>query len=486
MKEAAVIEQTALCSYIAGARVAPDASSPRISSFDGKHTLAVAETSSVQLRRALRYADECQRRVEATSLHERIEVARLLVDDYERRAEQACWAIANFRGLTSADTRWMCQVNVHWSQTFEGLIDVLWGSSLSRQTPDALPRGDTQYWRSKGKAALLSSSTMDGPAAVVLICHAILSGTHVLFKPSFRDAATHLAFETLYDHGLAHYAQLVRWRSEAPEADQLNRQLLNNTAQAVIFSSNETYRAMLDRAAEPGTVEWDALHQRVKRYGTGLPLAIVSASADLDEAARDLVEGARLGGGRFCLSAGPVLVERSCHDALVERLIAHAARLRAGPPLEESTELSSHDPADSAALREVLRTFGGRHVFGSVRESDMDVQVLAHVPTDTPALFRELPGTLLAVIPVDDMAEVQSASASALRKNLREAWTAVVFFGDDSEFAKLPANIPAFRYLQGGVVARVKLLLPHQGAYFALDLMRRVTLESTRPPAYAP
>jgi len=70
----------------------------------------------------------------------------------------------------------------------------------------------------------------------------------------------------------------------------------------------------------------------------------------------------------------------------------------------------------------VVRSFGGTLAFGEVRTDDMDVMVLAGVPLGTSALHRELPGTALAVVPVENLAQ-------------------------------------------------------DQGAYFALDLMRRVTLE---------
>lgn len=467
---------TGLAQYVAGERVGPTADSFRIRSLDGTVQLRVSETGPVELRRALRYAVDSQAKLALTSLSERIEVARLVVSDYARHVEEACWALAHFRGITASDARWMCQVNLEWAADFELLVQRLWGERTDQSEVEACS-AKTFHWRSRGQAALFSSSTMDGPPAVVALCHAILSGTHLIFKPSFRDAATHLALDALYERGLSHYAQLVRWRADLPDAAQRNRQLLNHVVQAVVFSSNETYRTLLGACAEPGTEPWEALRDRVKRYGTGLPIAIVTREADLDEAARDLVEGARLGGGRFCLSACPVLVEQSCHDALVARLVAYAQRLRHGPALAAGTELSGHDPADTAALRSVVQSFGGTRVFGDVRADEMDVLVLAGVPTTTPALHRELPGTALAVIPVEGFTQAVSVAASALRQNFREAWTAVVLFGATHEFASLPRQLPAYRYLRGGVVSRVKLLLPHQGAYFALDLMRRVTLE---------
>ncbi len=466
-----------LPSFIAGSRVEPDAGSPRVRSLDGTYELPVAETSAVQLRRALRYADACQAALHARPLRERLEAAQLVARDYERRGAEACWALGHFRGLTVSDSRWMCQLNARWAEQFDELMSIMFADGVTRQIEMTDGATSELRWRSKGKAGLFSSSTMDGPAAVVALCHAMITGTHLILKPSFRDAATHLAFETLHEHGLDEYAQLVRWRSDAPEASLLNRQLLVNMAQALVFSGNDTYRALLDDAAPPGSPEWEALQLRTKRYGTGLPLALVTCRADLDAAARDLVEGARLGGGRFCLSAGPVLVERSCHDALLERVVQRARQLRRGALLEERSELSAHEPESGAAMQAAVLGFGGTRAFGAIRSSDMDVVVLGEVPRSSAALYRELPGPVLALIPTDSLAEATALASEALRRNAREAWTAVVVFGTDRDFAEVQATVESFRYLHGGVVAQVKLLLPHQGSYFALDLVRRVSIE---------
>lgn len=468
-----------LPSFVGGARVLPEASSPRVHALDGAHALPVAETSPAGLRRALRFAEQSQARLRNLPLHDRLEAARLVVRDYERKTATACWALAHYRGLTLGDARWMCQLNARWAEHFDDLVAIMFDGGETRELWMRGRQVSQLAWRSRGTAALFSSATMDGPAAVVALCHAMITGTHLILKPSFRDAATHLAFETLHAHGLDAYAQLVRWRSDAPEASSLNRQLLAGVAQSVVFSSNETFRALLDEAAPPRSPEWEALAMRAKRYGTGLPLAIVTAHADLDAAARDLVEGARLGGGRFCLSAGPVLVERAVHDAFVARVVARARALRAGPLLAEETDLSAHDPETAAALRGVVRGFGGRTAFGAIRDRDMDVVVLADVPVSTTALFREVPGPVLALIPIEGLAQAEAIAASALRQNGREAWTALALFGSEAEFVDVQARVEAYRYLRGGVVAQVNLLLPHQGAYFALDLVRRVSVEAS-------
>lgn len=471
------MEVTMLPSFIAGTRIDPDGAAPRIRSLDGTHELVVAETSPVLLRKALRHADGCQSRLAATTLEQRIEAARFVMHEYDQIAGQASLLLARFRGLSSRDARWMCQVNLRWAEQLDVLASLMFGGAIEREVECRGRHIGALRFQSKGKACLFSSSTMDGPAAVVALCHAMVSGSHLLLRPSFRDPATHLAFEIMYRNRLDDYAQLVRWRSDAADAPLLNRQLLANVGQAVIFSSNETFRQLLDGAAAPGSNDWDALHTRCRRYGTGLPLAVVTPGCDLESAARDLVEGARLGGGRFCLSTGPVLVDRSIHEELAHCVVERAKRLRPGSPLDEATDLSSHEAENVEGLRAAVRGFGGTPLFGEIRQTDMDVIVLADVPTTSSALYREVPGPVLSLIPVTGLEQATEIASSALRRNGREAWTAIAVFGSDDDFAGVQQRIDSFRYLRGGVVAQVKLLLPHQGSYFALDLMRRVSVE---------
>ncbi len=460
--------------FVAGERIDPSPGAPRLSSLDGRVSFMAAEVSAAQLRRAIRHGELCQARLARASLAERIAAARAVLSYCAERSDEACLALAHLRGIVVRDTRWTCTVLEELAAHLDLLAERVFGSTPSAGDADA--SGGRLSFHSKGAAAIFSSSTMDGPAAVVALAHAMISGTHVILKPSYRDGATHLALEAMHALGLTDYAQLVRWQSGLPEARALNRTLLRNVQQALVFSANETHRALLDDVAPPRSDEWDALYARTKRYGTGLPLAVVTSEADLDQAASDLVEGARLGGGRFCLSACPVLVEARCQDALAARLRARASDLRRGAPLDPSSDLPSHDAETAEGMRAALRSFGGMVAWGEVREHDMDLVVLRDVRPDSACLHRELPGPVLALVPVADLTHARDAAVAALRRNQREAWTAIVSFSSACQHDEM-RDVPSYRYLRGGVVSRVKLLLPHQGAYFAHDLMRRVSIE---------
>lgn len=68
---------------------------------------------------------------------------------------------------------------------------------------------------------------------------------------------------------------------------------------------------------------------------------IVFADADLDAAARGASSGIFYGKGEVCNAGSRLLVEKSVHDELMERLLARARRLEPGDPLDPKTRLGA-------------------------------------------------------------------------------------------------------------------------------------------------
>ncbi|MDQ3235429.1 MAG: aldehyde dehydrogenase family protein [Pseudobdellovibrionaceae bacterium] len=472
-----------LPSFVAGKRIEADSDRCMVRSLDDEIAIPVAEISAADLRNALRYADRSQEILARTSLAERIEVARLLIREYANRRNDVAWGLARFRGLVARDTHWMCDLMLDWDHDLDALVLAMFGVPAAAACHAIYSRENyigSINWTSRGKTALFSASTMDGPAGITALAHGIISGTHLLIRPSWRDPATHLGFEILQEHGLSHYAQLVRWRSDGENAAMLNRLLLSNVDQALIFSSNETFSQLVGGTSAPGTPAWEHAFRKARRYGTGLPLAIVTAEFSPETAAKRLIEGARLGAGRFCLSTTPVLVQDSAYDPLLKHLKKEAALLTRGDPLSFDSDLSGVAKDEVLALKQGLANFGGKIEYGEIRHDGMDVMIVGDVPEESPCLYEEFPGTLLCLIRVPDLKTAGELAKAGLRKNGREAWTAVTTFGSVDQYETVVSSLPSFRHLHAGITSHVKLLMPHQGSYFALDMMRRMTREPFR------
>jgi acyl-CoA reductase-like NAD-dependent aldehyde dehydrogenase len=451
----------------------------KIMSLGGTEIISAVQSNPSQIRQAIRSSEEYQKKLYKTTLDERVEVAHILLKDYAEMKYTVSKNLAMFRGQVAKDSYWMCDLIAKWADELETFVATVFGQAgnLSTELRKVIGNYGTIAWQSKGVTAMYSAASMDGPPNIIALCHGIISGTHIIIRPSWRDTVTHFAFDILYKRGLDEYAQLVRWPSASEEGVQNNKQLLNNVKQGLIFSSEETYTELMNSMAHEGSENWRNLMRRCRWYGNGLPLNIVTKVDSLDKVASDLVAGARLGCGRFCLSTTPVMVQKDVYPQLVKAVIATAKQLRAGSILDPQTELPGYDPSEVETIRRALNLFGGNLEHGSFYPQSMDVMILTDVPIGSPCLHAEIGAPVLALIPFDDIQQAITAANAALNKNQREAWTALSVHGGYNEFDNLRTAIPNYRALFGGVVAEGKLLLPHQGTYFVLDLMRRTTVE---------
>ncbi|MGW3150952.1 aldehyde dehydrogenase family protein [Streptomyces sp. NPDC001177] len=66
---------------------------------------------------------------------------------------------------------------------------------------------------------------------------------------------------------------------------------------------------------------------------------IVFADADLDDAALWAFQAAFYNTGQFCMSGSRVLVHRSVHDELVDKLLAHVSAAAVGDPMDPATQM---------------------------------------------------------------------------------------------------------------------------------------------------
>ncbi len=470
--------------YIGGVRIDHDEDQEvqSVLSLDAKSKVSAMAANASQIREALRFSVASQKRLDRTTLQERMDVVKLVLTEYAKFRKEIAWGLAEFRGLATQDSEWMCDLLIQWSQQVEELVSSVWG--LGGEDAKRVLFKDQLMglvgFRSRGQGALITSSTMDGPPGVAAICHAILSGTHMIIRPSWRDVVSHFMFQVLHEHKLDYYCQLVRWQSEGPEAMAFNRQLISNVKQGIVFCSDKTFDELMSGVSEKDATgnyrsKAHSGYQKINKYGTGLPLVIVSKEADLDASIENIFVGARRGNGKFCLSHTPVLVDRKIYPALLEKLVERSKRVKSGDLHDRTVERGLWEAEDIRSLKSVLPSFGGRVAYGEFYGNSMDVIILEDVPQNSPCLSQEFPGTLLALIPYDRNEDAIAIAQRSLLVNNREAWTAVNIFGSTEEYEAFCSAIDSFHFLRKGITSEPRFLLPHQGRYFAFDLTRRQT-----------
>ena len=142
---------------------------------------------------------------------------------------------------------------------------------------------------------------------------------------------------------------------------------------------------------------------------------------DLDKAAAAVVGGIFRNAGQVCVAGSRLLVQRSIHDAFVEKITALTRAMKVGDPLELSTQigamnseqhmqrvLSMLDSKDSIAT-------GGTQTCLDSGGFYIDPTIVTDVDIDHPLFKQEVFGPVLTVTPFDDEADaVRFANATEL------------------------------------------------------------------------
>ncbi|MFE7046070.1 aldehyde dehydrogenase family protein [Streptomyces atratus] len=144
----------------------------------------------------------------------------------------------------------------------------------------------------------------------------------------------------------------------------------------------------------------------------GKGAAVVLDDADLDSAAAGIGTTFSFYSGQICTAPTRVLVQRSAHDALIEKLTAYAGHLKVGDPTDRGTVVG---PVISAAHRDRIESYielgrkeGARIVTGGERPAGLDrgfyvaPTLLADCTNDMRVVREEIFGPVVVVVPFDD------------------------------------------------------------------------------------
>jgi acyl-CoA reductase-like NAD-dependent aldehyde dehydrogenase len=181
-----------------------------------------------------------------------------------------------------------------------------------------------------GAVGLIAPWNFPGAIPVWKSAPAIVAGNTVVFKTSELTPATSVLLAEIYEEaGLPPgvFNMLVGTGPEVGEAMVAAREL-----RAISFTgSNRVGNALYVKAAERGA--------KVTCEMGGKNAVIVMPDADLDKAATAIHGGAFGSTGQRCTATSRVIAHPDVKNALVERLVAAAKKIRLGPGLEESSDM---------------------------------------------------------------------------------------------------------------------------------------------------
>jgi acyl-CoA reductase-like NAD-dependent aldehyde dehydrogenase len=161
---------------------------------------------------------------------------------------------------------------------------------------------------------------------------------------------------------------------------------------------------------------------------------VVFADADLDVTVQGVANAIFQNAGQTCSAGSRLLVERSAHDALVERLAARAASMRLGPgvsdpdmgPIISKRQLESIEDYVKIGTGE-----GARVAAGGDRPSDPALSrgfyfqptLLDRVAPDMRVAQEEIFGPVLSIIDFDDLEQAAELANRSQYGLVAGVWT---------------------------------------------------------------
>ena len=307
-----------------------------------------------------------------------------------------------------------------------------------------------ETWHPMGPVAVITAfnfpvAVWSWNAALALVC-----GNAVIWKPSDKTPLTALACGALFE----------RAADETGAPNHLNQVLLGG---AEIGAALVAHEAVPIVSATGST----AMGRRVApvvagRFGRsilelgGNNAAIVAPSADLDLALRGIVFSAAGTAGQRCTSLRRLIVHRSVHDQLVERIGRAYATLPIGDPLADGTLVGPLiDAAAFERMQAALATAGddgGKVVGGGERalagegaDAFYARPAVVAMPAQTDIVRTETFAPILYALAYDDFDEAvalhngvpQGLASSIFTTDLREAERFIGAAGSDCGIANV-------------------------------------------------
>jgi len=173
---------------------------------------------------------------------------------------------------------------------------------------------------------------------------------------------------------------------------------------------------------------------------------LIFADADLDDAIATSIRSSFWNQGEICLCGSRIFVERSIHDAFVERFVAATRKLRIGDPLDPDTDvgalISAAHVEKVMGYIELAKQEGGTIAAGGRRVDGAGFYVEPTIVTglgcDCRVLQEEIFGPVVTITPFDTGGE-----AVAFANSTRYGLSATVWTRDLQRAHRVAAQLQA-------------------------------------------
>ena len=275
---------------------------------------------------------------------------------------------------------------------------------------------NNEFLRPVGKLGYELLCTAEGPVcaflpandpveAFFLYAHAVLSGQSLVVKPSFAEPLTStILAEAIMNAGYVRGGiNVVHWNTANVARKNLGAELYADSAIRIIMGNAGTLQSLVGERA-----------RNVVEYSAGNTASVVFADADLECAAKCIVQSA-YGWTIDCVSTkSVVVVGKKTRDDLVERMTRLLSHKKVDHPLHDSTDIGYASAPVVSSIEELINgqvEFGAMKCpmpFGRLSEVQMKPVLCEVSSLNSPLFNRENPYVVSLFVCADERDLVQA------------------------------------------------------------------------------
>ncbi|MEM8786846.1 MAG: aldehyde dehydrogenase [Pseudomonadota bacterium] len=325
-----------------------------------------------------------------------------LADLFEARAEEFARLEVMDNGKRITEMLGQMRRVPDWYRYFAGLADKVEGAVLPNENQAVL-----NITRPGPLGVVVCITPWNSPLllAAYKLAPALAAGNTIILKPSEFTSASSLIFGELFaEAGFPPGVVNV----VTGYGNEIGQALVTDprVAKVSFTGGSEGGRAVYKLAAE-------YFHEVALELGGKSP-NIVFPDADLENAANGVLAGIFAASGQTCIAGSRLLVHRSIHDELLDRIIAKSSDIRMGDPLDPATQMA---PVATEAQHtkildyiEIAKAEGATCVLGGKAGEGPDCgdalfiepTIFTGVTNDMRIAREEVFGPVLSVISFDD------------------------------------------------------------------------------------
>ncbi|WP_433189881.1 aldehyde dehydrogenase [Actinoallomurus sp. CA-150999] len=297
--------------------------------YTGREWATIARGSAADVDAAVRDADTAFRSEAWRALTAGARGALLvrLADLAIERLDELVEIESRDNGKSRKELRASLRTMAAWYRYYGGLADKVQGDVIPVDRPASL---NYTVHEPYGVVAAILPWNSPLRLAAWKIAPALAAGNAVVLKPSEHASASNLIFNALFEEAGLPPGIVNVVTGFGP--DVVPALIAHPLVKKVSFTGGVAAGTLVSELAgrhlKPCTLELG-----------GKSPQIVFGDADLDRAADGIAAGVFFSGGQTCLAGSRLLVHASVHDALLERIVDRAKKVRLGDPADPETDV---------------------------------------------------------------------------------------------------------------------------------------------------